>query len=90
MATISPVRPSPIAGTWYEGNPKSLARAVDAYMDHAELPELPGEVIAVIALTPGISIRVPWQVMPLLPSAGATQTSWQSFRQCTSLTMKRY
>ena len=49
MATIAPVRPSPIAGTWYEGNPKALARAVDQYLDQAELPELPGEVIAIIA-----------------------------------------
>ena len=43
------VRPSPIAGAWYEGNPKALARIVDQYLDQAELPELPGEVIAVIA-----------------------------------------
>jgi MEMO1 family protein len=49
MAAISPVRPSPIAGRWYEGNPKSLARIVDQYLDQAELPELPGEVVAVIA-----------------------------------------
>jgi AmmeMemoRadiSam system protein B len=49
MATIDPARPSPIAGTWYEGSPKALARAVDAYLDHAELPELPGEIVAVIA-----------------------------------------
>jgi hypothetical protein len=49
MATLAPVRPSPIAGTWYEGNPKALARAVDAYLDRAELPELPGDVVAVIA-----------------------------------------
>ncbi len=49
MAMISTVRPSPIAGTWYEGNPAALARAVDAYLDRAELPELEGEVVAVIA-----------------------------------------
>ncbi len=49
MATIAPVRPSPLAGTWYEGNPRALARAVDQYLDQAELPELPGDVIAVIA-----------------------------------------
>ena len=49
MATIAPVRPSPIAGSWYEGNPKALARIVDQYLDQAELPELPGEVIAIIA-----------------------------------------
>ena len=40
------LRPSPIAGLWYEGDPKVLARTVDAYMDQAQLPELKGEVIA--------------------------------------------
>ena len=49
MATIAPVRPSPLAGTWYEGNPAALSRAVDQYLDQAELPELPGEVVAIIA-----------------------------------------
>jgi MEMO1 family protein len=49
MATIAPVRPSPFAGTWYEGNPRSLARAVDQYLDQAEIPDLPGDVVAVIA-----------------------------------------
>jgi AmmeMemoRadiSam system protein B len=49
MATIAPIRPSPIAGTWYESSPEALGRAVDEYLDHAELPELPGEVVAVIA-----------------------------------------
>lgn len=43
------LRPSPIAGRWYEGNPKALARAVDDYMDRAELPEIDGDIIAVIA-----------------------------------------
>src|SRR5215510_13977245 len=43
------VRPSPIAGTWYEGNAKTLARTVDEYIDHAQLPALDGEVVAVIA-----------------------------------------
>jgi AmmeMemoRadiSam system protein B len=49
MATIAPVRPSALAGTWYEGDPRTLARSVDQYLDQAELPELPGEVVAVIA-----------------------------------------
>lgn len=49
MATIAPVRPSPLAGKWYEGNPAALARAIDKYLDQAELPDLPGQVIAVIA-----------------------------------------
>ena len=49
MNTISPVRPSPIAGMWYEGDPEALSRAVDGYLDQAKLPDLPGKVIAVIA-----------------------------------------
>ncbi len=43
------LRPSAIAGTWYEGDPRRLAASVDGYLDCAELPELPGAVIAVIA-----------------------------------------
>jgi len=43
------VRPSPIAGTWYEGNAKTLAHSVDEYLNNAQLPELDGEVVGVIA-----------------------------------------
>jgi AmmeMemoRadiSam system protein B len=49
MQQISDLRPSPIAGTWYEGRPETLKRNIDNYLDRAKLPELPGEVIAVIA-----------------------------------------
>jgi AmmeMemoRadiSam system protein B len=47
--TLTDVRPSPIAGTWYEGDPARLARAVDGYLDAAHIPALDGEVAAVIA-----------------------------------------
>jgi hypothetical protein len=43
------LRPSPIAGLWYEGDPKALAGTVDGYLEKAQLPELGGEVIAVVA-----------------------------------------
>jgi len=49
MNNISNVRPSPIAGTWYEGNPNNLQHKIDAYLAKAELPDLPGDVLAVIA-----------------------------------------
>lgn len=49
MQTAPNLRPSPIAGTWYEGRPETLKRNIDAYLDNAVLPDLPGEVIAVIA-----------------------------------------
>ena len=43
------VRPSSLAGRWYDADPGALARSVDAYLDDAQLPALEGEVIAVIA-----------------------------------------
>jgi MEMO1 family protein len=43
------VRPSPIAGRWYDANPELLAHSVDGYLDSAHVPDLDGELIAVIA-----------------------------------------
>jgi MEMO1 family protein len=48
MMTLN-VRPSPLAGRWYESDPAILARNVDRYLDAAQLPDLEGEVVAVIA-----------------------------------------
>ena len=49
MAKIPDLRPSQIAGLWYEGDPQALTRQVDAFLSHARLPELKGEVVALIA-----------------------------------------
>lgn len=49
MKTISEVRPSPIAGQWYPADPRQLAAQVDKYIEAAKLPDVEGEVIAVIA-----------------------------------------
>lgn len=43
------VRPSPIAGQWYPGDPKRLSASVDRYIQEAVLPELDGEVVAIVA-----------------------------------------
>lgn len=43
------VRPSPIAGTWYSANPGQLRHTVDAFIEDAEVPDLPGEVVALVA-----------------------------------------
>lgn len=43
------VRPSPIAGTWYSANPNHLRQTLDAYIEDAKLPDLPGEVLALVA-----------------------------------------
>lgn len=49
MGLVSEIRPSPIAGTWYEGNPDRLAQKIDRYLNTANIPDLAGEVIALIA-----------------------------------------
>lgn len=43
------VRPSPIAGAWYDSNPRALAASIDSYLNNAQLPKIDGKVIAVIA-----------------------------------------
>jgi AmmeMemoRadiSam system protein B len=43
------LRPSPIAGQWYPGDPERLAREVDGYVAAARLPAISGQVVAVMA-----------------------------------------
>ncbi len=49
MSTLTDLRPSPIAGLWYEGHPSRLADTVDRYLDEARLPDWEGEIIGLIA-----------------------------------------
>lgn len=49
MNPILDVRPSPIAGQWYPGDPKILASQVDGYIQAAHLPKIEGRVIAAMA-----------------------------------------
>ena len=59
MTSLPDLRPSPIAGTWYEGNPKSLARDVDTYIRQATLPDIQGEILAVVAPHAGLRYSGP-------------------------------
>jgi MEMO1 family protein len=49
MPALMDVRPSPIAGRWYEGNPERLALQMDALLEKAANPPLTGEVIGLVA-----------------------------------------
>jgi hypothetical protein len=49
MNTNLDIRPSPIAGQWYPGDPKRLSASVDRYIHEATLPQLNGEVVAIIS-----------------------------------------
>ena len=49
MKTIRDVRPSPIAGQWYPADELDLAARVDGYIQAAHLPEIDGEIVAVMA-----------------------------------------
>jgi len=79
------VRPSPIAGRWYVGQPKALAKSIDNYLDNAKIPELNGEVIAVIAPTPDISTQAGWQVTPSQRFVDRRRALSPLSRPCTSI-----
>ena len=49
MSPIQNIRPSPIAGLWYPGSAKTLSREIDRYIEGAKIPDLEGEVVAIIA-----------------------------------------
>jgi MEMO1 family protein len=46
---MSNVRPSAIAGSWYPGTPDLLARSIDALLQNAPAPEVPGTLVGVLA-----------------------------------------
>lgn len=43
------LRPSPISGQWYPGNPDRLVKTVDHYIEDAQLPEIEGDIIGILA-----------------------------------------
>lgn len=49
MHTQLGARPSPIAGRWYPDHPQDLAKSVDDYIQKARLPEIKGDIIAIVA-----------------------------------------
>lgn len=49
MNTQPDIRPSPIAGQWYSDDPADLSEQIDHFLGMAQLPEMEGEIIAVIA-----------------------------------------
>jgi MEMO1 family protein len=46
---LTDVRPSPLAGTWYEASSKKLATQIDEWLEKAQIPNLSGQVLGVIA-----------------------------------------
>lgn len=42
------IRPSPIAGQWYNGNPVELADEIDGYVGNAKLPVLAGNILGIV------------------------------------------
>lgn len=49
MKFLSPVRPSPIAGSWYPGDADVLRNTVKKYIESAAEPRLPGKVIGLVS-----------------------------------------
>ena len=49
MNELNDIRPSPLAGRWYPANPDQLAKSVDSYIEKAQIPEISGEIAALIS-----------------------------------------
>jgi MEMO1 family protein len=49
MTDIADIRPSPIAGLWYNGDPIALRRQIEGYLSSAKLPSITGAVIGLVA-----------------------------------------
>ena len=49
MNPFKDIRPSPLAGRWYPANPIHLADSIDGYIKQAQVPDIPGEVTALIS-----------------------------------------
>jgi AmmeMemoRadiSam system protein B len=49
MEKFNDIRPSPLAGRWYPANPNQLADSVDDYIMKAQIPEIAGEIAALIS-----------------------------------------
>ncbi len=49
MTGVVDARPSPIAGQWYPADPQQLRKLDEGFINEARLPEISGEVIAVMA-----------------------------------------
>ncbi|CAG1011185.1 hypothetical protein ANAEL_04109 [Anaerolineales bacterium] len=88
------LRPSPIAGTWYDGNPKRLAASVDECLNAAQLPEIKGRVIAVIAphaghvYSGGVAAHAFAAVRDLAPDLVAVLSPFHNFAQYPLITTK--
>ncbi len=88
------LRPSPIAGTWYEDNAKQLAASVDEYLDAAQLPEINGEIVAVIAphaghiYSGGVAAHAFAAVRDLTPDLVAVLSPFHNFAQYPLITTR--
>ena len=49
MSAISKVRPSPIAGLWYQSDPVQLVLQIENFITSAPIPKIEGRVIGLIA-----------------------------------------
>ena len=39
------IRPSPIAGTWYPGEPSDLRQLIESFLQAAKTPQVQGEIL---------------------------------------------
>jgi AmmeMemoRadiSam system protein B len=48
MNSVNPIRPSPIAGSWYPDDKKKLSAEIKGYLENAIIPGISGQIIGLI------------------------------------------
>lgn len=48
QVSLTDIRPSPIAGQWYPGQPERLAASVDQYLNSKPQMDIPGEIVGLV------------------------------------------
>jgi MEMO1 family protein len=59
MATLQPVRPEAVAGSWYPGRPEALAAAVDGHLSGVTEAPPPGRILGLVAPHAGLMYSGP-------------------------------
>jgi MEMO1 family protein len=49
MSFVNPIRPSPIAGSWYSADKKKLSAEIKGYIENTAVPAFSGEVVGLVA-----------------------------------------
>ncbi len=76
MTSLHPLRPEAVAGSWYPGEPESLAREVDQYLSAVPDEPVSERVFGLVVPHAGLMYWARSRRGPIAPSRAPTSTWW--------------